>query len=143
MHRFGIKFALNDKISVSKAFFCISHLTDHALGDVGRLIIWFIKSLCPNIVMQNRGIRLHRICRINNMREHFIIYLDQFKRSLCNRVTRRRYCRYGMPVEQSFFPRHSRSGKITRRASRIYVRKIIPRYHGLYTGQRLGSTNIN
>ena len=143
MHRLRIEFTFDDKVRRGETFFDIAHLADHAFGDVGRRIVRFVQAFGPDMIVQDRGARLHCINRVDDVRQDLVIHLDQLQRAFGDGVACRCDRSDGMTVKQRFFTGHRRSGHIARSGPRRKIGKVVARDHRLHTGKRFGCRCID
>ena len=117
----------------------------HPLGDVGGMGGLGVDALGEQIVMQQRGVGLHRLFDVDHMRQHVIGDLDQLAGLLgdCRRDRGNR--RHGVPVIERPLARHAVLRQVAEihrpfadeRLLRRDRREILPGDHRLDPRQRL------
>ena len=73
---------LDDHIGFGKASLDIAHLELEPLDHIGLFVGDILDALGAQMVVQDRCVRLHGLDRIDHMRQHLVIDLDQLEGGL-------------------------------------------------------------
>ena len=113
MHRLGRKAPLDDDIGLAEAGSGVAFRKGHPLGNVRWLFRLGLDTLGEEIVMQQRRIRGHCRFYIDDMRQRFVVDVDQLDRFGRDRRRKGRHRSDGVALVEHFAPRHDIARQIT------------------------------
>ena len=137
VHGLGIVFALDDHVGFGEARVGVAHREVEPLDDVGRRVLGPLDALGPEMVVQDRRTGLHRLDRVDDMRQHLVLDLDQLERALGDGLAGRGHGGNGMAVIEHLLARHDVARQVASRRPRRQFREIVPRDHRLHARQGL------
>ena len=111
---------------------------DHVRGLVGAF-----DALGAHVLVQDRRGRLHRLDRIDDVRQDLVVDLDQLERRLRDRLARRRHRRDRMAVVERLLARHGVAGHVAVGRAGLDLREIVARHHRLDAGKLLGGRDVD
>ncbi len=151
MHRLGGVGALDDDFGFLEPGFDVALLEGHDLRDIGRLGRLRIDAGGEHVVVQDRRVRCHRRFHVDDVRQHFVLHLDQCQgligdflrrgRDGAQRVAFIKHLGAGHAVQRQIAEVHRPFAD--ERFFRLDIRKIRCRYDREYTLQRLGLAGID
>ena len=116
MHRLGVERLLDDDVGFREPLRRIADRQFVALDDVGRLFrVRPLHALGTQVIVQDRRAGLHRLDRVDDVRQHLVFDLDQFQRLLGDRLAGRGDGRDRMAFPIDLLARHRRCGSCRRR----------------------------
>ena len=143
VHRLGIVFALDHHIGFGEAGLHVAHPEVEPLDDVGRRIPGALDALAAQMVVQDRRARLHRLDRVDHMRQQLVLDLDQLERALGDGLAGRGHRGDRMAVIEDLLARHDVARQIARRGAERELRKIVPGDHRLHPRQGFRRRNVD
>ena len=111
---------------------------DHVAGLVGAL-----DALGAHMLVQDRGAGRHGGDRIDHVRQHLVLDLDQLERLLGDRLARRRDRRHRVAVIERLLARHGVAAHVAADGAGLHLGEILPRHHRLDAGQPLGRRDVD
>ena len=104
--------AFDDHVRRGEAAGKVAALQLHARGDVGGFIGLGLKAGGEARFVQQRRVRGHGRLDIGDMRQHFILHIDQGKRSIGDRRRDRRHRGHGVALVEHLVAGHAVEGNI-------------------------------
>ena len=95
------------------------------------------------MIVQDRRARLHRIYRVDHMRQHFIIHLDQLQRAPGDSFAGRGDRGDRVTVKQRLLARHGHACHVTGGTACRLIREVVTGNNGLHTGKCFGGRCID
>ena len=141
MHRLGVERPLDDDVGFRKSLFRIADRQVVTFDDVRRLFcVWPLQALGTQVIVQDRRAGLHRLDRVDDVRQHLVFDLDQFQRFLGDRLAGRGDGRDRMAFPINLLACHHDAGHVAGASALRDLGKIVARDDGLHAGQfrRLG-----
>ena len=151
VHRGGLELLLDHHVGLGEAGVEVADLELETLRDVGRLRRRRLDAAGDHVVEQQRRVVRHRLVHVDDVRQHFVVHLDQRRRLIGDRGAGGRDRGHRVALVQRLLARHD----VARDVPEVHrdalgadvveflVRQVLRGDHRLHAGQLLGRRGVD